>query len=302
MTRILLTGGSGFLGQNMIPSLAEKYDVFVGYFAHVPPSVHGSPVAVDITRDEEISHCLRLIRPDLVVHAAAMAKPDECERNPREARRLIVEGTRNVARLCREHSCRLVHVSTDLVFDGRRGSYTENDPVGAPGVYAGSKVEAERIVQAVTPSATILRVALLYGFGTGARPGYIGRTLQSWRAGTAGVFFTDQYRTPLFAPQAADIIDALVTHPDFNGILHAGGGERVSRFRFAQLLAERVNAPAELIHPGSMWENNAAAPRGADCSLISLRLERELRIKPLTCSEGLDLLVGAGYLRSLAGA
>jgi dTDP-4-dehydrorhamnose reductase len=300
MTRIFVTGASGFLGQNITPALAARYEIFAGYLSHTPAPVHGSPVAVDITLHEELGRLFDLVAPDLVVHAAAMANPDECERNPGKATRVIVEGTRNVTRLCRAHGCRLVHISTDLVFDGRRGFYIEGDPVGAPGIYAGSKVEAEEIVREITPSATILRAALLYGRGTVTRPGYIESTLQAWRDGRPGVFFTDQYRTPLFAPQLADIIDALVARPDFRGILHAGGGERVSRHGFAQLLARRVNAPAELIRAGSMWDNRAAAPRGADCSLVSDRLERELGIVPLTCSEGLDLLAGEGYLKPLS--
>ena len=300
MTRILITGGSGFLGHNIAPVLAKGHEVFQGYFRNTPSAASGMAVAIDITQPARLLEQFEVIQPDIVVHAAAMTQPDECEEHPEEARLLIVEGTRNVARACAACGCRLIHVSTDLVFDGRRGHYLEGDPVTGISIYSNSKIEAEKVVQEIAASATILRVALLYGQGTAAHPGNIESTLRSWRAGRPLTFYTDQYRTPLFARQAAEVIEALLARPDFRGILHVGGGERVSRFAFAELLAQRVNAPRRLLQPGSMWESKAVAPRGADCSLTSAKLQSELGIRPLTCSEGLDTLVRSGYLEPLS--
>jgi dTDP-4-dehydrorhamnose reductase len=299
MTRILIIGGSGLLGHNIVRPLAQKHELFAGFFKNPPAGISASPILIDITRSDLLSRQIGALGPAMVVHAAGIASPDECEANPDGARQLIVEGTRNVVRACGECGCRLVFISTDLVFDGRRGCYREEDSVAGINVYADCKIAAERVVQENMPSATILRIALLYGKGTPAHPGQIELMLWNWRAGISGTFFTDQYRTPLFAPQVADIAEALLNRPDFHGVLHAGGGERVSRFAFAGLVAERVNAPRELIRPGSMWDIKATARRGADCSLVSNRLERELGIKPLTCAEGLDLLVKSGYLKPM---
>ncbi len=299
MSRILITGGSGFLGQNIAPLLARRHQVFASFFRNACRASGENIFRLDVTSYVELVEQFRAIGPELVVHAAAMTNPDECEREPEEAKRLILGGTINVARICAECNCRLIYISTDLVFDGRRGRYTEEDPVCGISVYAGRKIEAEMAVQEIAPSATILRVALLYGQGTAARPGYIELTLRDWRRAQPVTFFTDQYRTPLFAPYVADIVEAIEAHPEFKGVLHAGGGQRLSRCSFAQLLAERVGAPAELVQPGSMWNHKAAAPRGQDCSLISRRLEQELGLRPPTCSEGLDLLVKSGYLKPL---
>ncbi len=298
MTRILITGGSGFLGQNIAPLLAQKHEVFAGYYTSPPEGIPAS-ILIDVTRPDLLSRELQALKPDMVVHAASMAKPDECQANPDRARQVIVEGTANVTHACNRLGCRLIFVSTDLVFDGGRGYYTETDPTTGISVYADCKIQAERLVSESTPEATILRIALLYGRGTAAHPGQIELMLRNWRAGIPCTFFTDQYRTPLFAPLVADIVEALL-RGDFCGILHAGGGERVSRFAFAELVAERVGASRRLIRPGSMWDSQAAAPRGADCSLVSKRLEEELGIRPMTCAEGLDVLLKSGYLRPLA--
>ncbi|HYK89548.1 MAG TPA: SDR family oxidoreductase [Acidobacteriota bacterium] len=300
MSRILVTGGSEFLGHNLIPALARQHEVFAGYLVNPPERISAAPVLIDVTQPDLLSRQFNAIRPDLVVHAAAMSRPDECEENPVKAGQLIVEGTGNIARACGRYSARLVHISTDLVFDGRRGWYTEEDAVSGISIYSNCKIDAEKLVLETAPASTILRVSLMYGRGARAHPGQIDLMLRGWRAGHSGTFFTDQYRTPLFAPQVADIVEALLRRADYRGILHAGGGERLSRFKFAELLAERVKARRELIRPGSMLDNKSAAPRGADCSLVSLRLERELGVKPVTCTEGLDSLVTDGYLQPLA--
>ncbi len=298
MTRILITGGSGFLGQNIAPLLAQRHEVFAGFFTHPPEGISAS-TRIDVTRPDLLWREFRALKPDLVVHAASMARPDECQANPERARQVIVEGTAGVTRACNSLGCRLVFISTDLVFDGRRGYYTETDPTSGISVYADCKIQAEKVVRDNAPAATILRIALLYGRGTAAHPGQIELMLRPWRAGIPSTFFTDQYRTPLFAPVVADVVEALLLRPDFCGILHAGGGERVSRYEFAELVAERVQAPRGLLRPGSMWDSQAAAPRGADCSLVSKRLEAELGIRPMTCSEGLDVLLKTGDLRPL---
>ncbi len=296
MKRILITGGSGFLGSNIAPPLALKHRLFLGCFRTPLSSLRQPAVSFDITDSAAVVGLIDRVRPDIVVHAAAMTKPDECERHPGEARRLIVGGTRHVARACRESGSRLVHISTDLVFDGKRGLYTEEDPAAGISVYARAKIDAEREALDQAPGSTVLRIALLFGRGTERNPGHVGLTLDSWRRGQALVFYTDQYRTPLFAPHLADVIEALLARPAFGGIVHVGGAERVSRFEFASLLARRAGVPQRLVVPGSMWDNPAAAPRGADCSLVSRRLECELGIKPLTCSEGLDRLAADGCL------
>ncbi len=299
MTRILITGGSGFLGRNLICALAPRHEILAGFFKNQPVATRADPIFLDITRQHVLREQFLALKPAMVVHAASIASPDACEKNPDDARQVIVEGTRNVVDACNGCGSRLIHISTDLVFDGRRGYYREEDSVAGISVYANMKIEAEKVVRENVPSATILRIALLYGRGTPAHPGQIELMLRNWRAGISGTCFTDQYRTPLFAPQVADITEAILNRPEFHGVLHAGGGDRVSRFRFAELVAERVNAPRRLILPGSMWDAKALAPRGRDCSLDSSRLERELCVRPLRCSEGLDLLVKDGYLASL---
>jgi len=300
MARILITGASGFLGTTLTRELAADHDLVACYCAHRPTLERGEALQLDITRADEVDRRLRSLAPHLVVHGAALSQLDACEREPQSARAVIVEGTHNVARSARAARARLVHISTDLVFDGKRGNYSEDDPVRGISVYARAKIEAEAVVAGIDPEAAILRVSVLYGRGNAAYPGFLDTVLAKWRAGEPMKFYTDQFRTPTFAPQVADAVRRLIERPGGGGLLHLGGADRLSRYEFAQLVAAAVGAPANLVLPGSMYDAAGAAPRGADCSLRSEKIRRSLGIEPMRCREGLRRLAAEGRLERIS--
>lgn len=299
MARILITGASGFLGHNMALGLAVEHQVFACYLRNLPEAASVRAIPLDVTQPVEVSEQLRRLHPELVVHAAAISQPDRCEKGPEEARKVIVEGTRHVARAARRVGCRLVHISTDLVFDGKRGNYTEEDPVAGINVYSSAKIEAEAVVRSIMPAAVILRVSILYGVGNPAHPGFMDTVILSWRSGRPMRFYTDQIRTPTFAPQVAEAVRLILDRRDVRGTFHLGGADRLSRYDFAVLLAGRIGAPPELVQQGSMWEVQGVAPRGADCSLVSEKIQRELGLRVIGCDEGLRWLEKCGYLRPM---
>jgi dTDP-4-dehydrorhamnose reductase len=110
-------------------------------------------------------------------------------------------------------------------------------------------------------------------------------------------FYSDQHRTPLFAPEVAHVIERILRSPGIRGIFHVGGADRLSRLEFALMVADRINVPRELAKPGRMSDSGGPARRGADCSLVSEKLRTVLGVAPLPCGEGLDGLVRQGYLR-----
>jgi len=287
MARILITGATGFLGHNLLLGLKIDHEVWAGYYRNRPGVPDCNPVPLDVSEESRVVEQMSRIRPDMVVHAAAISRPDDCERDPDVARRVIVDGTRNVARACREAGARLAHISTDLVFDGSKGNYLEEDEVHGISIYSRAKIEAETIVRAVDSSAVILRVAVLYGAGSPAYAGYVANVLRQWGKGEPVTFYTDQYRSPTYAPQVAECVNRLLRDPEVCGILHLGGAERLSRFDFGVLLARQVGAPESLLRPGSMWDAKGAAPRGADCSLVSAKIKRLLGLEAMSCAAGL---------------
>ena len=298
MTRILVTGGSGFLGHNLGTSLSRRHKIFSGFCMNPPDAGKVTPIQFDIADAGEVLSMIHRVRPELVIHSAAMSEPDECERRPERALEVIVAGTRNIAEACAGISARLIHISTDLVFDGERGMYSEEDAVHGISVYARAKIQAERIVQAALSSAVVVRVALLFGIGSSSHPGSVVTTIGRWREGREQTFYTDQFRTPSFAPQVAEVIEKLIERPDISGTFHLGGADRVSRFDFAAALAQKAGIASDLVRRGSMHDSLALAQRGADCSLVSKKIEQALGIRLMGCTEALEVMEREGILES----
>ena len=174
MKKLLVTGASGLLGLNLCLDAAGQFDV-TGLVNH--HSLTCAPFTVlqaDLTQPGEFARVLRQVRPDWVVHAAAQANIDVCEKDPAVSRRLNAELPGEVAEACRELGARLVHISTDAVFDGVAGGYTEADQPNPQGVYARDKWAGEQAVLQAYPRAAVARVEFLRLEPVGkAQPGRI---------------------------------------------------------------------------------------------------------------------------------
>lgn len=288
MARVLITGGSGFLGGHLAAAAsAAGDDVTAAFHARRPES--GPPVRwmpLDLEDEEGTIESVRRARPEIVLHAAAMAKPDDCAREPERAERVNTGGSRAMARACAAVGARLVLVSTDLVFDGAAPPYAEDAPVRPLSLYGRTKLLAERAVLEAAPDAAAARVTLLYG-----RPAIGGTSFSetlrtSWEAGKTTALFTDQYRTMIGGANLAAALLELA-HSDFRGLIHVGGSERISRLEFGFRLAARLGVDPALIRPAAMADFSPPALRPADVSL-DIRLARRLFRTPLLdCREGL---------------
>jgi dTDP-4-dehydrorhamnose reductase len=226
MQRLLVTGGCGYLGRELVRRAPKSgWDVRATWFERPPPDGGEAEwVQADLRRVEAAWRTVAGV--DAVIHTAYRQGPGEWEVN--------VEGSAAVAEAAA--GLRLVHLSTDLVFDGTRGRYREEDAPEPVNAYGRSKAEAERLVAELHRDATIVRTSLLYG-GADASP-------QERLAAEGTRFFVDEIRSPV---QVGDLADALleVLALELPGPLHLGGADDISRFDFAVLLGadpERIEA------------------------------------------------------------
>jgi dTDP-4-dehydrorhamnose reductase len=289
MARILITGGSGFLGGHLAAAAAAAgEDVTATYHAHRPqkgPPMRWMPL--DLEDEQGTIEAVRSARPEIVLHAAAMAKPDDCAREPERAERVNMGGSRAMARACAAVDARLVLVSTDLVFDGGAPPYAEDAPVRPLSLYGRTKLLAERAVLEAAPDAAAARVTLLYG-----RPAIGGTSFSealrtNWEAGKTMALFADQYRTMIGGANLAAALLELA-HSDFRGLIHVGGSERISRLEFGFRLAARLGVDPALIRPLAMADVPALAIRPADVSLEIKLARRILRTPLLDCRKGIE--------------
>ena len=232
--KVYLTGRTGYLGSEL---------------ARLRPDAVGERVEV---RDAEaVLALLERVRPDLVIHTAYRQDEDDVN----------TVGSENVARAAAAVGARLVHLSTDVVFDGRKGApYVESDPLSPVTAYGRAKAHAERLVAAAHPEALIVRTSLLYG---GARPSKHERAARD----RSFTFYTDEIRSPV---HVGDLARALLelAELDVSGPLHVAGSDAVSRAELAELIARRPVRKAP-----------APPDRPLNCSLDSSRAQAMIRTR-----------------------
>ena len=269
MPRILITGASGQLGSYLLRTLRQRDASVVAWTGSRRGALFGYPLQpIDLRDADALAAAARTARPDIIIHTAALSAVGDCHRDPVAAHAINVEGTRRLAEHAASIGARLVHVSTDLVFDGERAPYRESDAPAPLSVYGRSKADAEAALHGL-PLTAVVRVSLLYGPSVTDRPTLLDRQRQALAAGEPLTLFDDEWRTPLDLPTAAHALLA-IADSDCTGTLHLGGPERLSRLAMGERLACVLGCAARIVavsrNCGSQSE-----PRPRDVALDSTR-------------------------------
>lgn len=274
--KILLTGASGQLGQ----SFRELFPDVVATYHHAHPGGIAMPV-------EDAAACERVIaeaRPDWVLHAAAMTNVDGCERDPEAARRANALGSENVARACMRAGARLLVVSTDYVYDGRKGSYREEDATNPISVYGASKLEGERLALQSVPDAIIARTSVVFG---PHKKNFVTWLVEELRAGRGVRIVEDQFVNPTLTSDLSEQLLALMRAGE-RGVFHTAGATSLSRLEMALQTAAAFGLDADLITPIRSTDLSWAAARPANSTLDVQKVSKYK--PPLTYAAALERL------------
>lgn len=286
MPRILITGASGLLGSNLALETSVEHDVIAQYFQHPLASDMFTCVRADLTVASEVDALFERYQPDWVINCAALTTVDVCERKPELTQRLNVDLPAQIARAARACAARMIHISTDAVFDGKQGYYTESDPVNPLNVYARSKAAAEELVRQIYPAAAVVRTNL---FGWNAQQKF---SLAEWfldnlrsRRGCKG--FTDAWVNPILVNDLASVLTGILT-AGLSGIWHVGSSECINKYQFGRLIAGTFTEDAGLIEPVKVAELGLIAPRAPKLCLDCTRIAEQMEIRLPTIWEGLQ--------------
>lgn len=276
--RILITGAGGLLGGRLCELLAREHEV-TGVIRRqgAPPGIQSR--ATDLADETAAAELLRLDRPDAVIHAAALADAEVCEKEPARARRDNVVATTLLASACGRSGVRLISISTDLVFGGTRALSDETTAPAPRMQYGRSKLEAEAAAVAECPGAVILRVGLVCGRGHGPRRTASEALAFRLRRGEPVTLYEDEWRTPLGSDSVAEAVSAVLERPDARGIFHLAGADRLSRVQLGERVAAVLGLDASLIRRAAQ-ASHQGAPRPADVSLDTARARSELGWRP----------------------
>jgi dTDP-4-dehydrorhamnose reductase len=271
--RILITGASGLLGLNLALEASQAHTVF-GVANH--HALQGTPFPVlqaDLTAPGEIERLLDATQPDWVIHCAALANVDACETDPQLAHRINAEVPKKFA-LVAKGGARLVHISTDAVFDGVKGNYTEDDAPNPLSVYAETKLAGERAVLQANPDVIVARVNL-FGWSMGGKRSLAELFVNNLSAGKGMMGFTDVYFCPLLVNDIGPILFAML-EKGLSGLYHVFASDAMSKYDFGVAVAEKFGLDAGLITPTRVADSGLKAARAPNLVMSTHKLSTAL--------------------------
>jgi len=277
--KVLVTGASGSLGFTIAGGLEPTCSVYAGWNQFEPQLKNAEMVQINLQEPGHVKKIIEDLKPGLVVHCAAMTDPEICKKDPDLTRRINTEATREIAEATRDIHGKLIYLSTDLIFDGKKTMYGEEDEPNPLNEYANSKYLGEIAIRDSVENFLILRISVVYGFGYGRKGTFSDWLISNLNKGNEVRLFDDQYRTSFYLPDGARVMKDLIP-TNCTGVFHVGGAERLSRYQFGVTLAKRLGLPEDLIIQTKMADCTDFAKRPGDCSLRTTKLNKAIGFSP----------------------
>jgi dTDP-4-dehydrorhamnose reductase len=291
--RVLVMGSNGLLGQKVAEMLVRGTSAVItlSSLEEAPVRVMEPAVYVkaDMTLKKEVRQLVAQAEPDVIINCAAMTNVDACETERELAWKINVGGIENIIEASRRTDATVVHVSSDYVFDGKNGPYTEEDRPEPLSYYGKTKLAGENALLSSGIKFFIARTMVLYGFATGVKANFVLWLIQSLESGTAVHIVDDQFGNPTLAD---DLAYGLIRGVELGktGIFNIAGRDIVSRFEFAQKIARGFGLDEALITPVKTAQLRQPAHRPLKSGLITLKAEVELGIHPSTIEQGIAVV------------
>lgn len=271
--KILITGISGLLGGNLVYVFRDKYDIAGWYNQHKVFIPGINSFKIDITDKQSVKKFLSDYKPDVVLHCASLTNIDYCENNKAETRRVNVRGTENIAAACGKQDVKLVYISTDSVYDGKKGNYAEDDPASPCNYYGLTKYNAEAAVK--DHKNHIIVRTNIFGWNIQNKYSLAEWVLFNLDRGRCINGFSDAIFSSIYTLEFAKIMDIMLKK-DLAGTFNLASKTSLSKYRFATLIAETFNKDKALIKPISLEDYSFSAKRGKNLSLNTQKLSRAL--------------------------
>jgi dTDP-4-dehydrorhamnose reductase len=289
--RILVVGSNGMLGQSLCRFFSKLKNIrLLGCSIEEESFLSGLDyLQSDITKRNDIRKTILGFYPDYIINASAYTNVDKSETEREQAWKVNVKGVEYLAEAARILDSRIIHISTDYIFDGKNGPYGENEKPNPLGYYARTKLASENALRISGVQYTILRTNVLYGSDSNCKTGFVRWLVTSLREGKEVRIVTDQVNNPTFVDDLVQAISKVVEY-DKTGIYNIGGKEFLSRYEFSEIIAEFFKLNKGLIKPVTTDELKQPARRPLKSGLLTLKAETELGYKPHSVKETLAII------------
>lgn len=283
--KFLVTGSTGLVGRQIVKDLSKSnYQVYSCY--HNTKPEYGIPKQMDLTNFEEISKSVDEIKPDVIIHLAAMTNVDLCETEKELSLKINAKSTEILSKQAARQRSFFIYVSTDYVFDGESGMKKETDLPNPINHYGKTKLEGEKVVQDMASSWCIARTSTPFGLHPTKKsfPLFVAENLKAKKEFSA---VTDQYTSPTYVLNLSKMIIEIATR-QIVGVIHLAGATRISRYDMAELVADKLSLDKTFLKPASINDMNWTAKRPKDSSLDISKATAILKEKPLSIEQGLE--------------
>ncbi|MFB9864538.1 SDR family oxidoreductase [Rufibacter immobilis] len=297
MKTILITGSNGLLGQKLIDLLHTEPNIKLiassrgqNKLAQIYPQV--TFAAMDVTNAEQVEQVIAETQPTHIIHTAAMTNVDDCESQRKECWKQNVDAVENLVKASERHGVHLIHVSTDFIFDGENGPYSEEAEGNPVNFYGESKLAAEELVKRAACKWAILRTVLVFGIVHDyGRSNIVLWVKGSLEQGKQIKVVNDQLRTPTLAEDLAQGCWLVAKH-DAQGIFNISGEELLTPHQMAVQVAEYFNLDQSLIEEvdGTLFTQPAKRPPRTGFDIT--KAKTQLGYQPHTFKESIAILAG----------
>jgi dTDP-4-dehydrorhamnose reductase len=286
--KFLVTGSAGLVGTSVVHELVgQDHEVYSIYHDTTP--IEGTAIHLDLTDSVKTKFTVKKIKPDVIIHLAALTNVDLCESEKEQAQLLNTKSTEILAQEAAKAGSFFVYASTDYIFDGKIGMKKEDDSPNPLGYYGKTKLDGELALNDLASSWVIARTSTPFGIHPKKKtfPIWVKENLEAKKQIKV---LTDQYTSPTYIPNLSKMLIEVATR-QFNGIFHLAGATRISRFDFAKMIANSLELDDALILQAKTDEMNWKAKRPLDSSLDVKKATEILNEKPQTIQESLPLFI-----------
>lgn len=290
--RVFIAGASGFIGSILFGYFLKEHETYGSYYSNpVKGLIH-----LDIRDRNAVNDILTSLRPDVIIHPAANPNVEYCEEHPGETWKINVEGSENLIRSARNIGAKFVFFSSDYIFDGKSGPYSEEDIPCPINEYGKQKLAVETLITSSLEDYIIARITVVYGWERNGK-NYVMGIIRNLKNGRHMKIPYDQVGSPTYANNMVQVIMSLI-EADRTGIYHAAGRDLMDRYTFAKIVANVFELDQHFLIPAATEELGQKARRPLNAGMKIGKVETESAVHLMGAREGLEEMKknnAAGY-------
>jgi dTDP-4-dehydrorhamnose reductase len=279
--RVFIVGASGFVGRILFEYLSREHEAYGSFYSNpVERLIH-----LDMTDLKAVKEILTSLKPDVIIHPAANPNVEYCEEHPMETWQVNVEGSKNLIGIAREIGAKFVYFSSDYVFDGANGPYSEDDVPNPINEYGLQKLAVEKLINSLD-NYLIIRITVVYGLELRGKNFVMG-LIKNLKNGDFTKVPCDQIGSPTYANNMVQAVKELI-EADKTGIYHVAGTDVMDRYTFAKNVAEIFELDEDLLIPVTTNQLGQKAKRPLKAGMKVDKVQNDVSIRLMSVREGLE--------------